>query len=293
MYILITVLIIAAFVGALYIMWRIRWGNPPGSFPRVLAYHKITSFELGGTWVPPGRFVAQIDALLGAGFSFIDESAFLETVDGTRGGSPQEILLTFDDGYKELLEHAVPVLERRRIPALIFLVSDFVGCENEWELNWPGRRFQHIDWDEARDLADRGFTFGSHTCTHRNLTRLDREDVRCELIDSKLMIEEQIGSPVHSLSYPFGLTNPSVSREAAKAGYRAAFSMYPSIPNRRVERYNLRREGVYIVDALINLRGKLGSGGMFWCEDLKGRVINAASVLTPILKGNGMSLTKR
>jgi peptidoglycan/xylan/chitin deacetylase (PgdA/CDA1 family) len=293
MYLLITALFIAAVVGALYVMWRIRWGYPPGSFPRVLAYHKVTSFEFGGTWVPPARFVAQLDALLEAGFSFIDESAFLETVDGTRGGSPREILLTFDDGYRKLLEHAIPALDQRRIPALIFLVSGYVGRENEWELNWPGRRFHHIDWDEARDLAGRGFTFGSHTCTHRDLTRLGREDVRCELIDSKLVIEERLGKPVHSLSYPFGLTNPSVSQEAAKAGYRAAFSMYPSIPNGRIERYNLRREGVYIVDALVNLRGKLGRGGMFWCEDLKGRAINAASVLTPILKGNGVSRTER
>ena len=61
---------------------------------RVLAYHKVTGFELGGTWVPPGRFVRQIDALLEAGFRFIDETSYLDALDGRRAGDDREILLT-------------------------------------------------------------------------------------------------------------------------------------------------------------------------------------------------------
>jgi peptidoglycan/xylan/chitin deacetylase (PgdA/CDA1 family) len=293
MSLLIYVLSIAAVGAALHIVWRVRWGYPPASLPPVLAYHKVTSFELGGTWMPPARFVLQIDSLLDGGFRFIDEEAFLETVEGKRRGSAREVLITFDDGYRELLDHAIPALERRGIPALVFLISDFAGRENEWELGLPGRRFRHLDWDEIRDLSGRGFTFGSHTCTHRDLTRISLEAVREELVLSRRIIEEHLHRPVRSLSYPFGRTNPSVVNEAARAGYRAAFSIYPSIPNRRVERYNLRREGVYIVDTAFNLRIKLERGRMFWCEDLKGRAINAVAVLTPVLKGNTASHSKR
>ncbi|HUV35581.1 MAG TPA: polysaccharide deacetylase family protein [Patescibacteria group bacterium] len=288
MYLLSGALLILTVAAALHIMWRIRWGFPPGNFPSVLAYHKVTSFEFGGTWMPPARFAAQIDALLDAGYRFIDEEAFLGVLEGERGGSAREVLLTFDDGYRELLDGAVPILERRGIPALIFLISDFVGRENEWELRLPGRRFRHLDWDEIRDLAGRGFTFGSHTCTHRDLRRLPTAAVRTELLSSKRAIEGHVAAPVRSLSYPFGLTTPAIAREASRAGYRAAFSMYPPAPNRRIERYNLRREGVYVIDSALSLRIKLGRGGMFWCEDLKGRAINAVAVLTPLLKGFGM-----
>jgi peptidoglycan/xylan/chitin deacetylase (PgdA/CDA1 family) len=293
MYLLIAFLLLAAVGAVLYILWRIRWGMPPGDFPPVLAYHKVTSFEFGGTWVPPSRFAAQLDALLDAGYRFIDERTFLETVDGARAGSGGEVLLTFDDGYRELLDHAVPALERRRIPALVFIVSDFVGRENEWELRLPGRRFYHLDWDEIDDLARRGFTFGSHTRTHRDLTRLPAAAARDELVTSKHTLEERLGRPVHTVSYPFGLTNASVADETARAGYRAAFSVYPSIPNRRIDRYNLRREGVYIVDSIGSIRCKLGRGRFFWLEDLKGRAINAVAVLTPIIKQNGSSAIKR
>lgn len=293
MYLLIGALSIAAVAAALYVIWRMRWGYPPEGFPSVLAYHKITSFEFGGTWMPTARFAAQLDALLDAGYLFIDEATFIETLEGGREGSAHEVLLTFDDGYRELLADAAPVLEQRGIPVLLFLVSDFAGRENEWELRLPGRKFRHLDWDEIRELGGRGFTFGSHTCTHRDLRRLPTEVVRTELLVSKRTIEEHVGSPVRSLSYPFGLTAPSVAREAARAGYSAAFTMCPSGPNRRIEPYNLRREGVYIIDTTASLRIKLGRGSMFWCEDLKGRAINAVAVLTPLLKGSGISRMQR
>lgn len=277
----------AALAASAYLFWRIRWGYPPSSLPRVLAYHKVTKFEFGGTWVPPRRFVSQIDALLEAGFSFVDEETFLETVEGRREGSKNEILLTFDDGYEGIAGSLAPALEARNVPALVFLVSSFAGLENRWELYWPGRRFRHMGWDEVLDLAGRGFDFGSHTCTHRDLTRLPRDSLREELVRSKKELEGRLGRPVWSLSYPFGRTHGGVREEARLAGYRAAFTMYPSGSNGIVDRFALRREGVYIIDTITCLRSKLGRGPLFWIEDLKGRAINGFAALTPVLKAIG------
>lgn len=278
-----------ALVTAAYLLWRVKLGYPPSGMPGVLAYHKVTRFEFGGTWVPPSRFASQIDYLINAGFTFIDEDTFLETVEGKRSGSYREVLLTFDDGYEELLCHAIPVLEKKNVPALIFIVSSFVGRENRWELGLPGRRFMHMDWSEIIDLARRGFSFGSHTSTHRDLTRLGPGDVRRELVDSKTELEDRIGCEIKSLSYPFGRTNEHVATEASRAGYRTAFSMYPRRRNSAIDRLALRREGVYLIDTTASLRGKLGRGPLFWIEDLKGRAINGVAVLTPLLKGNRSS----
>jgi peptidoglycan/xylan/chitin deacetylase (PgdA/CDA1 family) len=269
---------------AAYIVWKRRFGLPPSSFPRVLAYHKVTGFELGGTWVTPKGFVSQIDFLLDEGYRFMGEERFLETLDGERTGSEKELLLTFDDGYRQLLDVAVPALEKRGIPALVFIVSSFVGKENLWELGLPGRRFEHLSWDEIADLAERGFSFGSHTCRHRDLTRIGPDEATAEVRRSKAEIEGMLGRTVRCLSYPFGRTNPAVERAAAAAGYRAAFTLNPRGPNSRIDRYGLRREGVYIIDARWNLKAKLGRGPCFWLEDIKGRAINAVAVLTPLLK---------
>lgn len=283
MLILLTIIILPV---AAYLVWRARWGSPIDPFPRVLAYHKVTRFEFGGTWVPPARFASQLDHLLEAGCTFIGEGAFLETLSGTREGRSREILLTFDDGYRELLEEAVPALESRKIPAHIFIVSRFVGRENRWELPLPGRRCRHLSRDEILDLDGRGFTFGSHTRTHRDLTRLDPDEARGEIAESKRELEDMLGSPVRSLSYPFGRFNARIAREASLAGYEAAFSMYPPGPGARLDAFALRREGVYIVDTLGSLRRKVERGPLFWLEDMKGRAINGVAVLTPIFKGN-------
>jgi len=259
---------------------------------KVLAYHKVTGFELGGTWVPPGRFERQMDALLEAGYRFVDETTFLETLDGRRVEMGREILLTFDDGYRLLLDRAIPAIEARRIPALIFLVSGFAGKGNTWELNLPGRHFSHLGWDEVLDLARRGFSFGSHTRTHRDLTRLPLDAAREELVDSKREIEERLGASVLSLSYPFGRLNETVRREAERVGYRAAFTLYPPVAAAQPDRFALRREAVYVIDSIGSVKAKLSEGLSFRIEDIKGRMINAFAVLTPVIK-DGLSRGSR
>ncbi len=259
--------------------------SPAGPLPRVLAYHKVTRFELGGTWVSAPRFIRQIDALLADGFHFIHEEAFLGVLDGKREAGEREVLLTFDDGYRELLDHAIPALEARGIGALLFLVTDFMGKENTWELGIPWRRCMHMGWDEAADLGRRGFSFGSHSRTHRDLTRLHAAAAAEELAGSKAELEARLGRPARSLSYPFGRTNAGVRAAAERAGYRVGFSLYPPRSTPPRERFALRREGVYVIDTIASIERKLGGGFPFFMEDVKGRLINGCAVITPVLKG--------
>ncbi|RJR30737.1 MAG: polysaccharide deacetylase family protein [Candidatus Latescibacterota bacterium] len=252
--------------------------------PRALAYHKIASFELGGTWMPRRRFVAQIDSLRRAGYRFIDETAFLESLAGRRRASPREILLTFDDGYRNLLD-AVPALEERGVPVLVFLVSAYAGRRNRWELGLPGRGAVHLSWEECTSLARSGFSFGSHTRTHRDLTRIPIEEARDEIRRSRAEIEDRLGSPVRSLSYPFGRLDGALRSEAEAAGYRAAFTLYPRRVPGAGGAFELRRDPVYVIDTAGCVRRKIGDGAWSAIEESKGRTINAAAVLTPLTKG--------
>lgn len=274
-------------VAALHAVWRLVWGYPDRAAPRVLAYHKIARFELGGTWVAPRRFERQIDALLEAGIRFIDEETFIDTVEGGRAADPSEVLLTFDDGYDCFRRHAASLLERRGVPALVFLVTGCAGRENDWELPLPGRRARHLGWDEVAELGARGFSFGSHTVTHRALTRLAPAEVRDELALSRLEIERRTGRAVRSLAYPFGMVDGAVAREAQRAGYRAAFALCPPGRAARNDRFLIRREGVWVIDTPRTIRVKLSRRGLFWVEDLKARAISACSVLTPLLGRRG------
>ncbi len=284
------ILILFISVALLYLYWRVRYGPPRRDFPSVLAYHKVTSFEFGGTWVTRRGFERQIDFLILSGYRFISEREFVDTLDGKRAGSVNELLLTFDDGYRELLRTAVPILTARGVPALVFLVTSFVGKRNSWELGLPGRNFMHMDWEEAKDLVEAGFSIGSHSQSHSDLTRLDLEEVRREVALSRTEIEERLGHEVLSFSYPYGRSNEAVRDIVRESGYRAAFSMYPSHKNAIIDRFNIRRNGVYIIDAPFTVREKIAARPLFWVEDVKCRAINAFAVLTPILKSMGKSI---
>jgi len=272
-------------VATLYTLWRIRWGYPDRSIPGVLTYHKVVDFEFGGTWISQGRFERHIASLVDSGYRFLDERTFLDTIEGGRPAGEKEILLTFDDGYDCIAANAAPVLERMGVPALVFLVSGFAGRENSWELGLPGRKARHMDWDTVRALRPRGFSFGSHCENHIPLTRITREEALREMTRSREEIEMRLGAEVFSLSYPFGRSDPGIASLAAEAGYRAAFTLYPGGKAEETDRYRLRREGVWVIDTPSTIRIKLSRSGLFWLEDLKGRMINAVADLTPLIKG--------
>ncbi len=281
MAIIVILLSAAVAIPLLYILWKVRWGPPPGRLPGVLTYHKVTGFEFGGTWITPARFAGHLDFLLDSGYRFIGEDEFLATLGGTRKSDPREILLTFDDAYRMLIDNAIPELRSRNIPALIFIVTAYAGRENTWELPLPGRRSMHMGWDEIADLsAVPGISFGSHSRFHRDLTRFPPDQLAPELSISKEVIEAGTGLPVRCFSYPFGRVNAAVSDAVREAGYEAAFTLYPSGKRTAVDRFVLRREGVWVIDTKKALGRKLSTGRMFWLEDVKGRGINAFAGLT-------------
>jgi len=278
------VIIIFIVFAAVYFVWRTRFGYPTGSRPGVLCFHKITEqFCWEGTWTTPSRFFAYIDRLRGLGYRFVGVDEYL--AGGSSGGAAgREVLLTFDDGYEELYHLVLPGLEERGVPFHVFLVTDYVGCDNSWDLSLGRRPFRHLDWPGIEEMAGRGVTFGSHGASHEDLTRLSGTEVSSELERSKTAIEDRLGAVVRTVSYPFGRYDLTVTRAAREAGYDAGFSLYPSHSNSTFDPYAIRRNGVYIIDPVGLVETKLEPGPLYWLEEMKCRAINAVSVLTPLLK---------
>jgi peptidoglycan/xylan/chitin deacetylase (PgdA/CDA1 family) len=270
---------------ALHALWRIRYGYPPDTLPRVLCFHKISRrFCLEGTWTTPDRFAAAIDRLLARGWDFMDEAAFLAALDAPEPANARRVFLTFDDGYAHLFDTAFPMLTARGVPFHVFLVSDFAGRANTWDLGLGRPPVRHLDDAQVRAMAAAGVTFGSHTAAHHDLTRLAPDQVAADLARSRRALQVVTGKPARTLSYPFGRYNPAVRDAAAAAGFEAAFSLYPSHPNRRVDRYALRRDAVYIIDPARLIETKLTPNPLYGLEEMKCRAINAVARLTPLLK---------
>lgn len=123
----------------------------------------------------------------------------------------KKMVLIFDDGYLDNLTNAAPIMQKYGYTGSVFLAVKFDG--------WPG----YLDWDHDLKLLKYGWEIGSHTYTHRALTKLTPEEVNVELFKSKEFVQGLYCPPSGpTLSYPTGATNKQVAKQVADAGYIAA-----------------------------------------------------------------------
>ena len=246
---------------------------------KVFQFHKITRvFEFGGTSNTPEQFEAFVKMIVAAGHVPIVPS----DLDKPQG--PRPVIISFDDGYHSLHEHALPILLKHRVKALVFLITGYIGRKNVWDLALFGHREQHLNWPEIKAMRRAGIEFGSHTVTHADLTRLSDEQLDDELGRSKEVIEEKIG-PIDSISFPFNRTSERVKTAAIKAGYRYGFGGFTnnSFP------MAIYKDAVYITDNRRSLRVKLTESPrlVYRYECVKSRIINLFSMTTELVRRYG------
>ena len=128
--------------------------------------------------------------------------------------------MTFDDGYEDFLNSAVPTLTKFGFTATVFVVAGMLGSENTWEHgSGPRPQLKLLGADGLREVTERGMEIGSHSVTHQRLSGLDSEVLTNEVGDSRQMLSEIVDASVEGFSYPYGdLDGPAV-RAARKAGY--------------------------------------------------------------------------
>ena len=145
------------------------------------------------TRISPRRFEKQIERIARAGWKTIGLSEVIACASGSRVAAPNELAITFDDGYRGLRDYAFPVLGRHGFRATCFVITDYAGRLNRWDVAYGGRRFAHLAWRDMRAWQGRGIEFASHTATHPRLTRCSSEQVRGELVRSRIAIERELG----------------------------------------------------------------------------------------------------
>ena len=191
---------------------------------RILTYHRIGYPRNGKSYeaqtVLPQRFKSQLQLIRLLGFGCTDMDTVARWLQGGSLPCKRPIVLSFDDGYRDLYEHAFPLLKREGLSVIIYIVSD---CrEDEWRRTESPLPLQLLDWNQIREMAESGITFGSHTRTHKNLTRCTPEQLRDEVLNSKKIIEDKLSKPVQHFCYPFGATNDQVVDAVREAGYITA-----------------------------------------------------------------------
>jgi len=189
----------------------------------VLCYHRIGGpLELGVTRVGRSVFARQMTALAREGWRTLTLAEFVKA--RTTHDARRTLLLTFDDGYASLADHAYPVLADLGFTATTFLITDYVGRTNTWDVRYTWDRLPHLRWPEIELWQARGFDFASHGATHRRLTWLDDAALASELERSRDTLMSRLGVGAgRAVAYPFGAADRRVLRHAQAAGYELGF----------------------------------------------------------------------
>jgi peptidoglycan/xylan/chitin deacetylase (PgdA/CDA1 family) len=197
----------------------------------VLCYHRIGGpLELGVTRVGRLVFARQMTALARAGWGTLSLAEFARRA--TAGAqhaaplhqTPRHFLLTFDDGYESLAQNAYPILADLGFTATTFVITDYVGKTNTWDVRYTWRRLPHLGWQHIEHWRARGFDFASHGASHCRLTWLDDVTVQSELTRSRAVLTSRLGSDAgRAVAYPFGAADERVLNHARNAGYELGF----------------------------------------------------------------------
>ena len=190
----------------------------------ILMYHQIDvppprGRPLRGLVVSPFSFFWQMKMLklLGyRGLSMRDLEPYL-----MGGESGRVVGITFDDGYRNNLENALPVLKQQGFTATCYGVSGLIGGTNIWDKEVVDEKplMSLQDWQQWHAS---GMDVGSHTRSHANLIELSAQDARAEIFNSKLELEQAVGCDVRHFCYPYGWYRQEHQHMAQDAGYVTA-----------------------------------------------------------------------
>jgi peptidoglycan/xylan/chitin deacetylase (PgdA/CDA1 family) len=208
---------------------------------RIVHYHYVFDDERES-------FARQV-AFLAREFRFVSLS---EAVERLRLGSTDgdELAITFDDGFRNQLSNAAPILAEHGASACFFVVTGFVGASQDEVRRFCDERFhlplpvEPLDWDDVARLREHGHEIGSHTHSHPDLTTVDAAKLADELTASREELARRLGDVRH-FSAPYGERtrfSDAVADAAGAAGYESCATAIRGVNTSAGDVYALHRD---------------------------------------------------
>ena len=169
------------------------------------------------------------------------------------------ILLTFDDGYRDLSEFGLPLLRKYGFTGTVFVVTDQIGGINAWDLHLGLSEQPLMSEEQIRFWAQEGIEFGAHTRTHADLTKTAPEEIAEEMRGSRQRLEELLGTTVASVAYPYGYYTEAIA-EIARQHFAAALTCDRGLNSLQTDLLHLRRSEVVPFSSWGEMRSMVSFG---------------------------------
>jgi len=215
----------------------------------ILTYHSISNGIEPDETVTPEEFEKQLQYIK-ENYKVISLEEVVEHIQTDIKKISGSIVITFDDGYSDNYRYAYPLLKKYNFPATIFLVSDFINSDSS----------KYLSPSEIHEMKSNNISFGSHTISHRILTRLRNEEIIREIRDSKDILESQLGQRINSFAYPVGTRvdfNSEIMETVKASKYACACSNVYGINGNTTNIFALKRIGIETTDSFFIFKEKL------------------------------------
>lgn len=195
----------------------------------ILEYHKVNNHDTDPWTLTIDDFAAHLEYLNDQGYSTISTEQFARYQIGAFQLPPKPIIITFDDGYMDMLDNMAPLMEEAGMRSTVYMVTNYAGL--------PG----YLAWDDLERLKRRGFELGSHTANHIPLTDMEALPAFDEAKYSRLMLWWFAHKRVTAFSYPEGQYDERIVRYLKKNDYLTAVTGEPGYNTKTTSPYHLRR----------------------------------------------------
>jgi peptidoglycan/xylan/chitin deacetylase (PgdA/CDA1 family) len=160
--------------------------------------------------MPPDAFEEQVRLLHNWGYTSITTKMLIEAITEGAELPPRPFMITFDDGHLNNYTNAFPILQKYGFTGVVYLVFNYVGADG------------YMNVDQILEMHNAGWEVGSHSTNHFDLTKLEPQMLRAEIVGSRKLLEKMLGIPVETFAYPFGVKDRSTIDYVKFAGYAGA-----------------------------------------------------------------------
>ena len=236
----------------------------------ILMYHSIsdepekTMHPYYWTTTAPRIFARHMQFLAESGYSVLTLDDAVQRIESGTPAQNRQVVITFDDGFRDFYTHAFPILARHGFMASVFLPTDYIGNDS---LSFNGKKC--LNWSQVHELKRAGISFGSHTKSHPKLSVLDRDAQTFELRRSGEILRERLGEPIDSFAFPYAFPECDKPftrqfREILQAeGYKRGVTTVLGLASATDDGFFLRRLPASSRDDAAFLQAKL-EGGYDW-----------------------------
>ena len=214
----------------------------------ILSYHQVNDIDQTSSTLTVEQFDAQMKYLYESGYNVITPDELLDAWEGKIELPENPVVITFDDAHVDIYKNVFPILQKYRMRATFFVVTDYVNL-------YPN----YITWDQAREMQSSGWVdIQSHTLNHKLLTEIySRDKLWNQLYGSKQAIEWYLKKPVNFIAYPEGKYTVEAENVSKEAGYRAGFMSDYGLAHKEPQHYILTRIPIFGANSHTLFRFKL------------------------------------